>query len=158
MMRMNLTVRDCDTGRGVFAAAPVPAGTTLLRYAGPRLTYAQTTPQTLAVQVGPDLYLGESGGPDDLVNHSCDPNAGLVVVGDDGSDVVLVAVRDIAPGEQVTFDYSTTLDEDDFEFDCRCGAAACRGRMRDFKHLPGDVKRRYADLGVVPAYNLRYVE
>ena len=152
-----LAVRACDTGEGVFATAAIAAGRALLRYHGPLLRYAQTTPQTLAVQVGPDLYLGASGGPDDFVNHSCDANAGLVIVGDDGADVTLVALRDIAPGEQVTFDYSTTMDEDDFEFDCQCGAAACRGRMRDFKHLPPAVKRRYADLGVVPAYNLRFV-
>jgi len=158
MNGMNLAVRQCDTGRGVFATADLPAGADLLRYHGPRLRYAQTTPDTLAVQVGPDLYLGESGGPDDFVNHSCDPNAGLVIVGDDGSDVRLVALRPIAAGEQVTFDYSTTMDEDDFEFDCRCGAAGCRGRMRDFKHLPAHVKRRYAGLAVVPAYNLRYLD
>ena len=157
MNGMNLTVRQCDTGRGVFAIAPIAAGTDLLRYTGPLLRYAQTTADTLAVQVAPDLYLGASGGPDDFVNHSCDANAGLVIVGDDGSNVRLVALRDIAAGEQVTFDYSTTLDEDDFEFDCRCGAANCRGRMRDFKHLPADRRRWYAERGVVPAYNLRYV-
>jgi len=157
MNSMNLAVGSCDTGRGVFATAPFDAGTELLRYAGPRLRYAQTTPDTLAVQVGPDLYLGESGQADDFVNHSCDPNAGLVITGTDGSDVRLIALRPIAAGEQVTFDYSTTMDEDDFEFECRCGAAGCRGRMRDFKHLPPAVKRRYAERGVVPAYNLRYV-
>jgi SET domain-containing protein len=157
MNNTNLTVRQSDTGRGVFATAEISAGTELIRYHGPRLRYAQTTPDTLAVQVGPDLYLGESGGPDDFVNHSCDPNAGLVIVGDDGSDVRLVALRDIAVGEQVTFDYSTTMDEDDFEFDCRCGATSCRGRMRDFKHLPDERKRWYAERGVVPGYNLRYV-
>ena len=158
----NLTVRPSDSGHGVFATASIPADSDLICYAGPRLRYHQTTPATLAVQVGPDLYLGPSGGPDDFVNHSCDPNAGLVIRGTpDGSDVsnvTLVALRDIAPGEQVTFDYSTTMDEDDFEFDCRCGSPACRGRMRDFKHLPPAVKRRYADRGVVPAYNLPYVD
>jgi cephalosporin-C deacetylase len=152
-----LTVRPCDTGHGVFATASIPADSDLIRYHGPLLRYAQTSPETLAVQVGPDLYLGASGGPDDFVNHSCSPNAGLVIVGEDGADVRLVALRDIKPGEQVTFDYSTTMDEDDFEFDCRCGAAGCRGRMRDFKHLPAELKQRYAERGVVPAYNLRYV-
>ena len=152
-----LIVRACDTGHGVFATASIPADSDLVRYHGPLLRYHQTTPQTLAVQVGPDLYLGPSGGPDDFVNHSCDPNAGLVIAGTDGRDVRLIAIRDIAPGEQVTFDYSTTMDEDDFEFDCRCGAPGCRGRMRDFKHLPAAVQQRYADRGVVPAYNMRYV-
>ena len=158
MSDAKLTVRPCDTGHGVFATASIPADSELVRYHGPLLRYHQTTPATLAVQVGPDLYLGASGGPDDFVNHSCDPNAGLVINGTDGRDVRLVSLRPIALGEQVTFDYSTTMDEDDFEFDCRCGAPGCRGRMRDFKHLPTAVKRRYADRGVVPAYNLRHVD
>jgi hypothetical protein len=149
-----LEVRASPTGRGVFATAPIAAGMLLIRYTGPRLRYEQTTPQTLALQIGPDLYLGESGGADDFVNHSCDPNAGMII---DGLDVRLISLREIAAEEQITFDYSTTMDEDDFEFDCRCGSAACRGRIRDFKHLPEAVKRKYAALCVVPSYNRQFV-
>lgn len=148
-------VRASPTGRGVFATEPIAAGWLLIRYTGPLLRYEQTTPDTLALQIGPDLYLGESGGPDDFVNHSCDPNAGIVI---DGSDVRLIALRDISPGEQIAFDYSTTMDEDDFEFDCRCGSQICRGRIRDFKHLPIQLRRRYVERGVVPGYNRKYVE
>ena len=151
---MSLSIRSSATGRGVFATETIVAGAELMRFVGPLLRYAQTTPQTLALQIGPDLYVGESGGLDDCVNHSCSPNAGLVI---DGTDVRLIALRDIAVGEQVTFDYSTTMDEDDFEFDCLCGAATCRGRVRDFKHLDAPLKRRYAELGIVPAYNRQYV-
>ena len=151
---MKVVVKECATGRGVFAAVAIASGTEILNYVGPPLRYAQTTPQTLALQIGPDLYIGESGQPDDFVNHSCDPNAGLRI---DGSDVCLIAIRDIEPGEQITFDYSTTMDEDDFEFDCLCGSPRCRGRIRDFKHLPTADKQRYARLGVVPEYNLRHV-
>ena len=153
---MRYYVDKAKVGRGVFAAGPIAGGEEIMRYGGPFLRYDQTTPQTLAVQVGPDLYLGGSGGADDFVNHSCEPNAGLVVR-DDGRDVRLVAVRDIAAGEEVCFDYSTTMDEDDFELDCGCGSPNCRGRVRDFKHLPTELKRRYASLGIVPEYNLRYV-
>ncbi|HSV15089.1 MAG TPA: SET domain-containing protein-lysine N-methyltransferase [Tepidisphaeraceae bacterium] len=152
---MNLIVRESPTGRGVFASTHLSAGARLLRFTGPLLRYEQTTPQTLALQIGLDLYIGESGGADDCVNHSCDPDAGLVI---DGTDVQLIALRDIAAGEQVTFDYSTTMDEDDFEFDCLCGSPNCRRRIRDFKHLPAEVQRRYVELGVVPEYNRRYVE
>lgn len=154
---MRYRVGSSSIGRAVFATERIGAGEEIMRYGGPFLRHDQTTPQTLAVQVGPDRYLGASGGADDCVNHSCDPNAGLVVR-DDGRDVRLVAVRDIAAGEEICFDYSTTMDEDDFELDCACGAAACRGRVRDFKHLPDALKRKYAALGVVPAYNLRYLE
>ena len=154
---MRYNVGTSNIGRAVFAAERIGAGEEILRFAGPFLRHEQTTPQTLAVQVGPDRYLGASGGADDCVNHSCDPNAGLVVR-DDGRDVTLISVRDIAAGEEICFDYSTTMDEDDFELDCACGSAACRGRVRDFKHLPDELKRKYAALGVVPAYNRRYLE
>src|SRR4051812_40639227 len=127
---MSLIVRSSPTGRGVFATEPIPAGTVLMQFTGPLLRYDQTTPQTLALQIGPDQYIGESGGADDCVNHCCDPNAGLIIR---GTDVRLIALRDIPADEQVTFDYSTTMDEDDFEFDCLCGSSICRGRIRDFK-------------------------
>jgi uncharacterized protein len=146
---MNLEMRTSNTGRGVFATADIARGILLILFTGPLLRYEQTTPQTLALQIGPDLYVGESGGMDDCVNHSCDPNAGLVI---SGTDVRLYALRDIAVGEQITFDYSTTMDEDDFEFDCLCGSPTCRGRIRDFKHLPAELKRKYLALGVVPEY------
>ena len=75
---MKLIVKDGIAGRGVFAAEPAPAAARLIRFTGPLLRRHQTTPQTLAVQIGPDLYLGASGGMDDYVNHSCRPNAGPV--------------------------------------------------------------------------------
>jgi SET domain-containing protein len=149
-----LEVRASPTGRGVFATASIPARALLIRYTGPLLRYEQTTPQTLALQIAPDRYLGESGGPDDLVNHSCDPNAGIVI---NGLDVRLISLRAIEPAEQITFDYSTTMDEDDFEFACQCGSQRCRGTIRDFKHLPEPLKQRYLKLGIVPTYNQKYV-
>ena len=151
---MKYFVRDCGTGRGVFAGEMIPGRSVIMRYSGPLLRYEQTSPATLALQIGPDLYMGESGAADDFVNHCCDPNAGMLI---NGQDVQLIALREIAVDEQITFDYSTTMDEDDFEFDCLCGSPLCRGRIRDFKHLPAIVKNRYFKLGVVPSYNLRYL-
>ncbi len=87
-------MRDCKTGRGVFAVNAISSGTMIMRYTGAFLRQAQTTPQTLALQIGPDLYLGESGNADDFVNHSCDPNAGMKII---GTDVRLHAIRDIRP-------------------------------------------------------------
>lgn len=152
---MNLIVKEGVAGRGVFAGERIARGARIMTYGGPVLRYAETTPLTLAVQIGPDQYLGASGGFDDYVNHSCEPNCGLVI---DGMSVELVALRDIAEGEELYFDYSTTMDEDDFEMPCRCSAATCRGMVRDFKHLPDESKRRYVELGVVPAYNRGYVK
>jgi SET domain-containing protein len=151
---MDLLIKQGVAGRGVFAGRPIRAGEAFLRFTGPLLRYEQTTPQTLALQIGPDLYLGGSGGFDDCVNHSCEPNAGLKIA---GTDVTLIALRDIPAGEEISFDYSTTMDEDDFEMTCHCGRPTCRAVVRDFKHLPRPLRRRYAELGVVPEYNRRYV-
>lgn len=55
-------------------------------------------------------------------NHSCDPNTAFR-----GLDVV--ALRDIAAGEELTLDYATFCDERMTPFDCQCGSATCRGRI-----------------------------
>src|ERR1700727_1104249 len=125
---MDFIVRECGTGRGVFAVAKILAGSVIMKYTGPLLKYEQTSPTTLALQIGPHLYIGESGQADYFVNHCCDPNAGMLI---DGTDVQLIAIKNILPGQQITFDYSTTMDEDDFEFDCLCGSPKCRGEIRD---------------------------
>ena len=147
---VRLDVREGKHGRGVFAREPIRKGATVLRYAGPFLRYADTTPLTYAVQIAPDLYLGASGGPDDYVNHCCEPNCGLVIRSPE--DVTLVAIRDVATGEEITFDYSTTMDEDDFQMPCHCGVPSCRKLIRDGKHLPEEVWDRYAGDDILPGY------
>jgi len=146
---MGLVIGKGTHGRGVFADAPIPAGTWIIRFTGPLLHYADTTPQTYALQVAPDLYIGESGGADDIFNHSCEPNAGLRI---EGIQADLYAIRDIATGEEICFDYSTTLDEDDFTMPCLCGAPSCRKVIRDGKYLPEDTWQRYLRLGILPQY------
>jgi len=146
---MELSIRAGLHGQGVFAEQAIPCGARIMDFTGPFLRHCQTTPQTLAVQVGPDLYLGASGGPDDHVNHSCEPNAGLVI----GPDAVqLIAIRDIAASEEICFDYSTTMDEDDWQMICQCGAPGCRRIIRDGKHLPQEVWDRYLAMGIIPGY------
>jgi hypothetical protein len=55
------------------------------------------------------------------INHSCEPNVGM------GGNVLLVAMRDIAAGEELTIDYALFLSDTGFAMDCRCRTAACRG-------------------------------
>ncbi len=146
-------------GKGVFANTDLKKGDIILFFSGVLFSYAQLpTPYNAVedhyVQIGADLYLGPSGALDDYFNHSCDPNAGLKIR---DKEVALIAIRDIAKGEEVVWDYSTTMDEDDWEIDCRCGSAHCRHKIRDFKYLPPDIRRKYACQGIVPAYNLKYV-
>jgi SET domain-containing protein len=146
---MKLEVRDGTEGRGVFAGEPISEGALIAAFTGPFLRYAETSVDTYALQIGPDLYIGESGDVDDLFNHSCDPNAEVRI---SGTTAELRAIRAITPGEEIAFDYSTTLDEGDFTMACRCGLPSCRGLIGDGCDLPPAVWERYRALGILPDY------
>ena len=74
----------------------------------------------------------------DFFNHSCTPNAGF------RSTLRLVAMRAIATGEQVTFDYATCMTGDFGNMPCSCGKADCRRFISgdDWK-IPG-LQQKYA--------------
>ena len=146
---MELVIRQGTHGRGAFAPGRIPKGTFIFQFTGPLLHYADTTADTLALQIGPDLYIGESGGADDCVNHSCEPNAYVKI---EGTTATLHALRDIEPGEEIFFDYSTILDEDDFTMSCLCGTPSCRKLIGDGKNLPPDVWERYRAMGILAEY------
>jgi SET domain-containing protein len=135
---MKCKVKDsCHHGKGVFACVPIRQGELVMIFSGPLLQRAQVDFDDYHLQVGEDQYIGASGGADDYVNHSCEPNCGFA----DGLN--LVALRDIAADEELTWDYGTAIDEDDFAgFPCDCGAVACRGRVVSFRHLTPQVQRR----------------
>lgn len=138
-------------GRGVFAREPIAAGEAILLFGGPHRRRAELQPDEYHLQIGDDLYLGASGGADDYVNHSCDPNAGF------RNGLLLVARRAIAAGEEITWDYSTAIDEADFTgFACSCGAATCRGRVHSFRHLDAATRARLAPW-VLPYLRDKYV-
>jgi D-alanine-D-alanine ligase-like ATP-grasp enzyme len=61
-------------------------------------------------------------------NHSCEPNTAY-------HGLNVVALRDIAPGEELTLDYAELLNESAEPFDCQCGTSSCRGVIRG---VPGN--------------------
>ncbi|MFO3797150.1 MAG: SET domain-containing protein [Anaerolineales bacterium] len=114
-------------GWGVFAIAPIQKGELLVLWGG-RVVSASELDFTLpdftkvVLQVDDDLYLlSEEVEPADHFNHSCDPNAGFF------GQIGLVAMRDIAPGEEVCFDYAMCDSSPYDEFECHCGSTHCRG-------------------------------
>ena len=74
------------------------------------------------------------------------------------NQAILVAIKNIQKGEEITLDYSTTMDEDDWELDCQCPSKNCRKKIRDFKYVPKEVQRRYIILGIVPKYILEHLK
>jgi len=115
-------------GYGVFALAPIAPEELLILWAGEVVTLEelnQRPPEVghHGIQIEEGLYLvpRAPGDPADYVNHSCAPNAGL------RGQVGLVALRPIVVGEEICFDYAMSDGSPYDEFECGCGAAACRG-------------------------------
>ena len=77
------------------------------------------------IQISEDLFIAparpeQREGSMVYTNHSCDPNIAIQ------GQIVFVAMRDIAPGEELTHDWATT-DDQDYEIACTCGRPNCRG-------------------------------
>lgn len=142
-------VGENHLGKTVFAARAFAEGETMLRFAGRRLSRIPPAhgTQDRFVQIGEAEYLGPSGRVDDLINHSCDPNAGLRFA--DGGAVFLVALRPIGPGEEVSWDYSTTLKDSGWRMLCDCRAPGCREVIGNFDTLPGERQRWFLARGLV---------
>ena len=84
------------------------------------------TEKSHTIQVDEEIYLAPLGleeEPADYINHSCDPNAGI------RGQISLVAMRPIAAGEEITFDYAMSDSSAFDEFTCACGSPLCRGRV-----------------------------
>jgi hypothetical protein len=128
-------------GYGLFATRLVPRGTVtwvhddLDQIVDPELE--RRLPRELAGLLEKYSYLEPRGrvlcwDHARFLNHSCQPNCRST-----GFDLE-VAVRDIQPGEELTDDYGSL--NVDYEFDCQCGLAACRGTIRAADMM------RYADV------------
>ena len=133
--------RHVSFGRGIFAREAISCGEVLSVWGGRVTTgskFRSLPPEIrqISVQVEDDLYLvpGVEGAAE-WFNHSCSPNAGM------SGQIALVALRDIAPGEEICYDYAMSDGSRYDEFECHCGAPDCRGRVS------GDDWRR-ADLWV----------
>jgi hypothetical protein len=150
----NYIVGDNHFGKAVFAARRYKKGDAILMFEGP-LVHRDDVPANLHnqddryVQISPTHFMGPSDTTDDLVNHSCDPNAGLKFT-DFG--IMLVAIKPIKKGDEITWDYSTTMHNSEWEMECLCKSKKCRRLIKDFHTLPLKEKKRYLKLGVLPPY------
>ena len=117
-------------GFGSRAIAVIPAGISVATFGGTALTHSafakyDAERRSRSLQVDTHLiFLGPTTRePGDSINHSCEPNCGM------RNATTIVAMRDIAIGEELTFDYAMSDASDYDEFDCNCRTSLCRGRV-----------------------------
>ncbi len=130
-------------GLGVFALQPISKGTRIIEYLGERVTHAEADRRYESKEVNDShtfLFIvdgrtvidaGVDGNDARFFNHSCEPNCESVV---EKRRVYIEALRDVGPGEELTYDYQIQREDDDPQnidevFACRCGFPNCRGTM-----------------------------
>jgi SET domain-containing protein len=117
------------SGRGLLAVEPIARHEVVAVKGGHVVDTARLArlPEQLResdIQIADDLHLvaledAEYEAVMLFLNHSCEPNVGIA------GNVVLVAMRDVAAGEELTTDYAL-FDDYDGEMACACGTASCR--------------------------------
>jgi len=149
------------SGSGLFAKQDIKAGESICNMNGELMDL-----DLMIHKVDNDLEEGSDPlGIDDKMymdldepyrccNHSCFPNAFLRGKNE------LVAIKDISKDEEITFDYSTTMDdqiprEEQWTMKCKCKSPNCRKVVDQFKFLPRSVQKYYLDNKFAPDFILR---
>lgn len=98
------------------------------------------------LQVGEELHLILNYASK-AINHSCDPNAGIRNASD------LYAIKDIHIGDEITYDYSTTVDvRTEWNMYCSCNASICRKKIGAVLTIPPFILNKYLDHDVLPSF------
>ena len=130
-------------GLGVFATHAIRKGKRIVEYLGARVTHAEADRRyddkdendnhtfLFIVDRRTVIDAGVDGNDARFINHSCDPNCESTT---QNRRVFIEAIRNIAVGEELAYDYQIQRDADDPAnvdevFACRCGAKSCRGTM-----------------------------
>ena len=130
-------------GKGVYALRPIAEGERVFEYRGEVITWEEALARHPHDPAQPDhtFYFhiddehvidGNVGGnASRWINHACRPNC---EADEEGGRVYIRALRPIAAGEELFFDYALMLEgrhtaKVKKQYECRCGDAACRRTM-----------------------------
>lgn len=137
------TRRSAVHGNGVFAVQDIAEGETLIEYKGEVITWKEALrrhPHDPAqphhtfyfhIDDGHVIDGGVKGNAARWINHSCDPSC---EADEQDGRVFIKALRNIAAGEELSYDYGLVIDEPYTEklkadFPCWCGSENCRGTL-----------------------------
>lgn len=126
-------------GMGGFARCKIKKGAPLIEYVGEKITKAEAgeriaadNPFIFCLDDEFDVDGDVKWNPARFLNHSCEPNAEAEIFDD---QIWILALREIRPGEEITFNYSYDLENYE-EHPCRCGSAKCVGYMVAAEFFP----------------------
>ena len=132
-------------GKGAFAIRPIRKGERFIEYVGERIPHpvadarydddAMDEHHTFLFTVSNRTVIDASRGGNEsrFINHSCEPNCETEIV---KGRVWIYALRDIAVGEELAYDYGYERSGDETEkeerkYRCLCGTRSCRGTIME---------------------------
>jgi SET domain-containing protein len=115
-------------GLGLYATRRIARGGRLIEYLGERIDGAEMVRRCAAgnhyiFKLNDTCYLDGKieANVARFINHSCDPNCGILWEHD---RIWIVAARDLENEEEITFNYGYDL-EDYQHYPCTCGSVQC---------------------------------
>jgi hypothetical protein len=135
-----LFVKESHGSLGLFSRDAINKGQVVISFSGRVVSFQQANAKSL--QLSSQLFLRSNGELDEYINHSCEPNCTVSFNGE--FLPYTVAAREIAAGEEITFNYNCTewdlleqerVFQEDCAFACLCNSRTCLGEIRGFKYL-----------------------
>ena len=136
-------VRKAKFGMGLYAKEPIKKNEVIARFDGKKYRLQSRWNNDLAdhcIEVGRNIWRDtKKEGIARYANHSCNPNCGIRNL------IEIVAMRDIKSGEELTWDYEMTEDNEThyWQMKCKCGAKNCRKIIGAYRNMPESVRKKY---------------
>ena len=137
-----MELKETVKGRGLFAKELINTGEFISEfdgeiYIGEKEEGWNEDIINHAIQFEPDRWK-DSNSLARCANHSCEANCGIKEL------FKLIAMRDILPGEEITWDYEMTeAGTSDWYLDCKCNSINCRGKIGSYRNLPKEFREKY---------------
>lgn len=144
----NAEVKDSGiAGTGMFAKTDILKNEVVVVWGGTYVSKEEALRAEkqgkLTMQWDDDLFSVEDRGDDDgyFINHSCNPNLWM------NGAYMLIAMRDIKAGEEITADYVVWEADENYvsKWECSCGSSNCRKRITGKDWMLKDLQVMYKD-------------
>lgn len=152
MFNQYLKILPCKIGKGTFTTIDIPANVAVMEITGPLVDRkALPADYSMYLQIGTNTFLGPSGSADDYINHSCNPNCRMHII---GNRAILYSMYIIKADSELTFDYSTTSTDTPgtWKMTCTCGAFNCRKTISGISTVDEKTQTEYQKKNMLPLY------
>ena len=119
---------------GLYANCNIKRGTKIIEYKGKLVTVKNSEKDPkfdnskaiylFGINKKYDLDGNFSFNTARLINHSCEPNCEVF---GEGLKVWIFAMKNIKKGEELSYDYGFSFDQDYKNYPCNCGSKNCAG-------------------------------